>query len=157
MKIEVAGALGYGITALAAFDDALLKVGAGNYNLIRLSSVIPPGTRVILKRKENEQKSSLNEFGWRLYAVYASEIAAPGQSAWAGLGWVQRADGHGLFVEHEAISRERVSVLIDQTLDQMKRSRRWPSSRNNKFIIGGRHSRLFTCALIIAKYQSQAW
>jgi arginine decarboxylase len=37
-----------GPTALAAFDAALLGAGVANYNLIPLSSVIPPMT--VLKR-----------------------------------------------------------------------------------------------------------
>ena len=39
--IPVLGAVGKGPTPVAAFDDALLVAGLGNYNLVRLSSVIP--------------------------------------------------------------------------------------------------------------------
>src|SRR5439155_11541958 len=44
--IEVAKSVGVANTTLAAFDDALIKAGIGNFNLIRLSSVIPPETNV---------------------------------------------------------------------------------------------------------------
>src|SRR5690606_8611394 len=46
LRIGVVGATGTGPTSLAAFDDALRAVGVANFNLIRLSSVIPPGSRV---------------------------------------------------------------------------------------------------------------
>lgn len=40
----VAGA-GEGHTSLNAFDRALLAAGAGNVNLLRVSSILPPGAR----------------------------------------------------------------------------------------------------------------
>ncbi|MDQ2678046.1 MAG: pyruvoyl-dependent arginine decarboxylase, partial [Actinomycetota bacterium] len=46
LSINVVGAVGTGPTSLAAFDDALVSVGVANYNLVRLSSVIPPGSTV---------------------------------------------------------------------------------------------------------------
>ena len=39
-------ATGTGRTLLAAFDDALLAAGVANFNLITLSSVIPPGSSI---------------------------------------------------------------------------------------------------------------
>ncbi|WP_027717898.1 pyruvoyl-dependent arginine decarboxylase [Desulfovirgula thermocuniculi] len=42
----VAGA-GEGETPLNAFDQALLKAGAGNVNLIRVSSILPPRARYV--------------------------------------------------------------------------------------------------------------
>jgi hypothetical protein len=47
MILQMSAAIGTGPTELAAFDDALLKVGAANYNLVRLSSGIPPSEVVI--------------------------------------------------------------------------------------------------------------
>ena len=42
MKLYIAKAIGRGSTELAAFDAALVGAGVANFNLIRLSSVIPP-------------------------------------------------------------------------------------------------------------------
>lgn len=36
-----------GITSLNAFDNALLKVGLANYNLLKASSVFPPGAQLV--------------------------------------------------------------------------------------------------------------
>ncbi len=41
MKIKVTYGIGEGATKLAAFDRALFDAGIANYNLIKLSSVIP--------------------------------------------------------------------------------------------------------------------
>jgi arginine decarboxylase len=42
MQIHVSSGRGEGPTPLAAFDAALRDAGVSNYNLIALSSVIPP-------------------------------------------------------------------------------------------------------------------
>ena len=47
MKIIVTSGTGEGPTSLAAFDAALLDAGVANYNLICLSSIIPPGSMTI--------------------------------------------------------------------------------------------------------------
>lgn len=40
-----------GMTPLNAFDNALMKAGVGNLNLIRLSSILPPRTKLSGPRK----------------------------------------------------------------------------------------------------------
>ena len=35
--------VGHGSTSLTSFDQALLKAGMGNYNLVRVSSILPVG------------------------------------------------------------------------------------------------------------------
>ena len=45
MNIYVSSGIGYGQTKLAAFDAALNEAGIANFNLIKLSSVIPPKVR----------------------------------------------------------------------------------------------------------------
>lgn len=47
MKIYIAPGKGVGATELGAFDAALNDSGIANFNLIRLSSVIPPLTEVV--------------------------------------------------------------------------------------------------------------
>ena len=45
----LAGAFGHaeGKTPLNAFDNALLAAGIGNVNLLKISSIVPPNTRII--------------------------------------------------------------------------------------------------------------
>ena len=45
-QIPVLTATGTGATTLAAFHDALVQLDLGHYNLVRLSSVVPPATSV---------------------------------------------------------------------------------------------------------------
>jgi arginine decarboxylase len=100
MQIPVVVGRGKGRTALSAFDAALNDGGVLNYNLIRLSSVIPPGTVVF---ESDRACSPPQEHGDRLYVVMAEERSmVPGGAIAAGIGWYQWQCGKGVFVEHEA-------------------------------------------------------
>jgi arginine decarboxylase len=46
LRIQIATGTGAGPTPLGAFDAALLDAGVANYNLICLSSVIPPASAI---------------------------------------------------------------------------------------------------------------
>src|SRR5688572_16746974 len=92
-QIPILCASGSGGTPLSAFHAALVEVDLGHYNLVRLSSVIPPGTSV-----DGTGKAPVPAGSWgdRMYCVYAEQHATEiGQQAWAGVGWVQRLDGGG--------------------------------------------------------------
>jgi arginine decarboxylase len=54
MILHIASAIGRAATELAAFDQALIGVGAADFNLVRLSSVIPPGSTVVEHEGESE-------------------------------------------------------------------------------------------------------
>ena len=106
--IEVTTGVGSGPTKLAAFDAALRGAGVANFNLIALSSVIPPGTDVA--PVDEGATRSHGQWGDRLYVVMAEmRVDEPGEQAWAGVGWVQEpCSGKGLFVEHEGQSEAGV-------------------------------------------------
>ena len=53
MKIKVTYGTGEGLTKLAAFDRALFNAGIANYNLIKLSSVIPKNSEVLIEKLES--------------------------------------------------------------------------------------------------------
>jgi arginine decarboxylase len=115
MQIPVVAGVGRGRTALSAFDAALCDCGVLNYNLIRLSSVIPPGTTVF----ELERACAPpQEHGDRLYVVMAEQRSAePRRAIAAGIGWFQWQGGRGVFVEHEAAGASTVEVeatVLDQ-------------------------------------------
>ncbi len=48
-KFTVVAASAEGGTELNAFDNAILKAGIGNLNLLRVSSILPPGARLVDK------------------------------------------------------------------------------------------------------------
>ncbi len=154
MDIYIIRAVGRGTTRLSAFDDALLRAGVANFNLIHLSSVIPPGARII-RRKPPVTPA---DFGQRLYCVYAAEWAFErNETAYAGLGWVIDAkDRKGLFIEQFGRSREKVQADIVVSLTEMM-ARRDGFKRHrlpiHSEIAGGRCTGQPICALTLAYYQ----
>ena len=155
MLIRVASAVGTGPTPLAAFDAALRAAGVENYNLIPLSSVIPP--RAEIERVQID--SPKHEYGHRLYVVMSrSEVNEVGQEAWAGLGWTHERDsGRGLFVELHGSSRAEVETDIESTLESMKTERPYDYGKNESEIVGATCTGEPICALAIAVYSSEGW
>jgi len=73
LTIRISAGVGTGRTRLSAFDAALCAAGVGDFNLVRLSSVIPPASEVVeLARGERV----LGRHGDRLYCVYAEAYAS---------------------------------------------------------------------------------
>lgn len=107
MNITIMSGKGYGKTPLSAFDAALKDAGIYNYNLITMSSIIPPGSKI----KEKKFVTPDDEYGNKLYVV-KSEIRTreSGKFIGAALGWYQLPDGRGVFVEHEEIGETKDAV-----------------------------------------------
>lgn len=156
MILQLAAALGTGPTELAAFDDALLQVGAANFNLVRLSSVIPPASH--LTECDGAMSSPGGSWGDRLYVVYAEHRASrPGEQAWAGVGWAQDGSGKGLFVEHEGACEHRVRDDIDASLNHLQHGRNLRLGPSRRRLIGGTVVDRPICALVLCAYQTEAW
>lgn len=155
MRIVVSHGTGEGTTPLAAFDKALLAAGVENYNLIRLSSVIPPGSAI----ERSRFVTGPDEYGRRLYVVMAEQRATePGTGAYAGLGWVQEpGGGRGLFVECEGGSHADVHDEIVNTLDSMTESRRRDYGPVESEITGLECTGRPVAAVVIAVYKSEPW
>ena len=155
--IQMARAVGTGATKLAAFDDALISCGVGNFNIVRLSSVIPPATDVA----PSEQRIDvLGDWGDRLYVVMAEQrVDRPGREAWAGIGWVQHEEtGRGLFVEHEGFSESQVRDDIELSLSALIAARPGVSfGEPQAFVNGGRCDGEPICAMVVAAYESASW
>lgn len=58
--IYVTSGIGEGQTNLSAFDAALWDAGIANFNLIKLSSVIPPHSKVLVKNLKNNGKDGMD-------------------------------------------------------------------------------------------------
>jgi arginine decarboxylase len=180
LAITVRSAVGRGPTALAAFDDALSAAGVSNFNLIRLSSVIPPGSvvaadagvathpdepafrrgasNVVDLRAPSPIEVSAT-WGHRLYAVWAFHSAELlGEEAWAGVAWVQDpADGRGLFVEHEGGSESQVREELAATLTSISAARGMSDLAQHSVVVGTRCEGEPVAALVIAPYSSEGW
>lgn len=157
MKIELVTGIGSGPTKLAAFDSALNHAGVANYNLIRLSSVIPPATEIKIS---NKQLTKLpGQWGDRLYVVMAEmRVDTPNTEAWAGIGWVQdKETGKGLFVEHEGNSQKTVEEDIRQSLQALMATRNVDFGQIHMKVVGRMCKHEPVCALVIAVYESSSW
>ncbi len=153
--IALATGLGEGPTPLAAFDAALRDAGVANYNLICLSSVIPPGS-VIERRKWVTPRE---DWGRRLYCVVSQmREERPGHSANAGIGWVRDAQsGAGLFVELHDESRERLDADLRVTLRSMQAGRGIEFGEAEIEIASLTCKGAPVCALVIAVYAAAPW
>ncbi|HSX41303.1 MAG TPA: pyruvoyl-dependent arginine decarboxylase [Candidatus Saccharimonadales bacterium] len=157
MKISITSGSGTGPTELAAFDDALMKAGTANFNLIVLSSMIPPGSEVVVSK---DPVVPPGDWGDKLYVVMAEQRTSQHhQEAWAGIGWVQNAQtGKGMFVEHHGHSEEHVTDDIKATLKSLMAGR--PDEE-----FGEIHMQLCNakcigepvCALVVAAFESSGW
>jgi len=156
-KIYVTCGIGKGLTDISAFDAALINAGIANYNLIYLSSVIPKGSKIEIKKL----KPKKTEYGRKLYVVIARcDQDISGKEAWAGLGWSQDRMGRGLFVEHKSENREAVIRLIRNSLKDMKKLRPlrpYKYGRINYSVTGIKCKNKPVCAVVAAVYQSEGW
>ncbi len=103
-----------GGTPLNAFDNALLRMGIGNANLVRLSSVIPPHVEWIERLPEIP-------IGLLLPTVYAEATASePGERIAAALGvGLRPGDAGGLIYEYaghgdRACAEAQVRAMVEE-------------------------------------------
>jgi arginine decarboxylase len=141
---------------MAAFDAALIATGVANFNLIRLSSVIPPATEI---RPIEVPVVPPGEWGDRLYVVMAeSRTETLGAEVWAGIGWVQDSrSGKGLFVEHEGHHERQVRSDISASLTAMCKGRSVGFGAQRSYVHGAICDGEPVCALVVAVYESQGW
>ncbi len=157
LTIRVSRGTGTGLTRLAAFDHALRAAGVADFNLLRLSSVIPPGAEVV----ETEPAEQVpGGHGDLLYCVYADAYSStPGEAAWAGITWAQHSDGSGagLFAEHSGWSRHDVELQLQHSIAAMI------AGRAPGFLTAGTMLSSITCesnpvcAVVVASYRTVSW
>lgn len=159
MNIYLSSGIGSGPTKLSAFDSALNNAGIANYNLIRLSSVIPPKSKIVELNSPIPQANIPGEWGDRLYVVMAdTRVDTPNTEAWAGIGWVQDKDsGKGLFVEHEGNSEATVKNDIRQSLEALMATRKVNLGPIHMKVVGRTCTHNPICVLVCAVYQASDW
>lgn len=121
MNIILSTGSGAGPTAWAAYDAALISAGVVHYNMIRLSSIIPPHSRV----HREKYQTPADDYGKRLYVVTSyMHQEQSGQWAHAALGWLQEErTGCGLFIELQGENLTRLQSDLRATEDAMRRCR----------------------------------
>lgn len=157
LVIRVSRGAGAGTTRLAAFDAALHAAGVAGYNIVRLSSVIPPHAVVQHVTPDRQVQGAPGDVA---YCVYAAAYASmPGEQAWAGLAWATHQDGSGagIFVEHTAASEFVLCRDIDATIDTMSHT------RGHMYRVAGQILSTAVCvdhpvcAMAIAAYGTAGW
>jgi arginine decarboxylase len=108
-----------GSTPLNAFDNALLAAGIGNINLIKVSSILPPGVELVpLPRIKPGALVPT------AYAAITSEV--PGEVVAAAVGWARPNDPakNGVIMEfHDKATREEAERMVVQMLEEAFRVR----------------------------------
>jgi len=131
MNILVTTGVGHGSTTLSAFDAALEEAGIHNFNLLKLSSVVPTGAEVEVVPR---YCPNLGEHGYLLYVVLAeTRTDRAGTGLAAGLGWYQLEDGRGVFAEQSAHAEgvepaevaQRVADKLRSTIQDLCAHRGW--------------------------------
>lgn len=102
-----------GPTRLNAFDNALLRAGMGNVNLIRVSSILPPGVREI-ESLEIAPGSLLPT----AYGTITSENAGEQIAAAVAVG-IGAADEYGVIMEFSGRCDRRAA---EETVAEMARA-----------------------------------
>lgn len=155
MEIQITSGIGEGVTETAAFDAALLNAGIGNYNLLYLSSIIPPKSKIVKRRIEARE----GEYGNRLYVVIAKRLESEeGKCAWAGLGWTQEdLSGKGFFAEEVGGDRESVSRAVTDSLGGMTDNRCFLENSVGLEIIGLKCNGRPVCAIVAAIFCIEPW
>ncbi len=157
LTIRVSTGSGKGRTSMAAFDSALRDAGVADHNLIRLSSIIPPGTVVEICDSDDQLSGT---FGDALYCVYAVAFATErGDDAWSGIGWSRATDGsgRGLFVEHTGHAEEQVRTMIMSSLTDMADGRSDNFAFEHLVVSSARCSGQPACSIVVATYRTAGW
>ncbi|AIF70276.1 pyruvoyl-dependent arginine decarboxylase [Palaeococcus pacificus DY20341] len=120
-KAIMVAASAEGGTKLNAFDNALLKMGIGNVNLVKLSSVIPAHIEWIEKMPEVP-------IGMLLPTVYAHiESDEPGSTISAALGvGISEDNNGGLIYEYSGYcTKEEAIEMVKKMVEEGFRVRGW--------------------------------
>jgi len=108
--------VGTGNSELTAFDKALLKAGIGNLNLIKVSSIIPPGAKII---KVEDCMLDLPK-GALIPAVYTQIISTTKGltiSSAIGVGIPRRPEQNGMILEASVKGpKEKAETLVYQMI-----------------------------------------
>ncbi len=108
-----------GTTPLNAFDNALLAAGIGNINLVRVSSILPPGVELVPLPRIKP-----GAIVPTAYSAHTSEV--PGEVIAAAVGWALPVDAgkNGVIMEfHDKATREEAERMIVHMLEEAFRVR----------------------------------
>ena len=95
-----------GSTELNAFDNALLAAGIGDLNLVKVSSIVPAGARLL----DASPPITPGSLVPTVYSEVHSDTA--GETICAAVGIGIGKDSHGMIFEHSASSRDVAERVV---------------------------------------------
>ncbi|HET9122139.1 MAG TPA: arginine decarboxylase, pyruvoyl-dependent [Acidiferrobacteraceae bacterium] len=112
-----------GYTPLNAFDGALLAAGVGNTNLVKMSSIVPPGTREIPVSALSLPPGALVPIA---YAAMESDIPGSMICAAVAAAWPVDPAKPGLIMEYHAHGhREDAEAVVRRMAEEGMKKRGW--------------------------------
>lgn len=113
-----------GMTPLNAFDGALLDAGVGNTNLVKMSSIVPPGTREVNVTEMRLPPGALVPIA---YAAMESDIPGSMICAAVAAAWPEDPAKPGLIMEyHSHGHREDADDVVQRMVRAGMEMRGWP-------------------------------
>jgi len=153
MNIILSTGTGVGPTARAAYDAALFCAGVTDYNMIYLSSVIPPHCCIF----REAYRTPADDYGKRLYVVQSKMTQSQsGMWAHAALGWLQEErTGRGLFIDLHDDNLERLQRDLHATAQAMQGNRAIGYGPLQAEFVSMPCREQPVCALVIAVYTAK--
>lgn len=143
-----------GITPLNAFDNALLAAGVGNLNLIRVTSIIPPGARVVkLVESWPAQLKKYLRPGMLVPAVYEYIVSQkPGQliTAAIGAGLPVNVKQNGVIVEYKCVGETGEAEKMGRKMIENMFEQRKMKLKQVKIVSTKHQVKKIGCAVAIA-------
>lgn len=109
-KFILRSSIGRSNHRLGAFDDALLEAGIGNYNLIKVSSILPP--KCILRKEITLAKGALLPSAYA--SIFSSDIGTTISAAVA-VGIPIDPSSNGVIMEYSAFTSENETEATVRT------------------------------------------
>lgn len=111
-KFDLVVGSGEGATPLNSFDAALLDAGIGNLNLVRVSSILPPGAHFSPGLQIPPGTPTFTAYGY----ITSSN---PGQMIAAAVGVGISKDTYGVIMEYEGfctkeVAEKRVQMMVEE-------------------------------------------
>lgn len=131
-----------GTSKLGAFDNAILKAGIGNTNLIKLSSILPPGSSF--------QDKIVYPKGVLVPVAYGSAVSGSrGEIIAASVAIaISASDGFGVIMEYSGVTsakdaEERVRVMAEDAMKHRDMKIREIKSISIEHIVSAKYSCAF--------------
>lgn len=113
---------GEGSTRLNAFDAALLEAGAGNLNLVKVTSILPPGAAL-----QDRHRLPPGTLAPAAYAALTSDVAGERIAAAVAVGVPADPDEFGVIMECSLVgTRADAERLIRSMVEEAFRMRAKP-------------------------------